>query len=107
MLRLKKTRFAAAAALLSVVAFVAPAPQAQAWPTGCWAGGGGTYSTAICNGGTGSYSAWARCKQPQWPYQVFYDFGSYEKVGSGRYSVAICWQYLALVDVRGVTPRNS
>lgn len=66
---------------------------ADASPTGCSAGGGGTYATAYCSGGSGgSYQAYAQCASYAIPGATFYKFveGPWKATRSGQTSWAWC-----------------
>lgn len=80
---------------------------ASAAPTGCRAGGGGTYANALCTGGSGSYQAYATCANPTIPGATFYKFveGPWMRAGSGQTSTVWC-PFLYVVDSRGVGIRN-
>lgn len=95
----------AAVTILAVgVAVVAPS-TAQAAPTGCSAGGGYTYSTAYCSGGTGAYQAYATCKQTFWPYYSAFVQSGWVGARSGQTAWAWC-PFGYNVMSRGVGIRN-
>lgn len=79
--------------------------SADAAPNGCSKYGGGTYSIAKCTGGTGSYQAYAVCKQPQWPYFSALREGPWQPARSNKESWVWC-PPLYLVQSRGVGLRN-
>ncbi len=90
---------ATAAALLPATA------TANAAPTGCTAGGGGTYATATCSGGSGKYWAWANCQMANWPYSKTTVHGWSQKAKSGKTAWVVCPPPY-LVTNRGVGVAN-
>lgn len=97
-------RLAVAVVLAAGLAVVAPS-TAQAAPSGCSAGGGFTYSTAYCSGGTGSYQAYATCKQTFWPYYSAFVQSGWVRARSGQTAWAWC-PFGYNVMSRGVGIRN-
>lgn len=90
--------------LAAGLAVVAPS-TAQAAPTGCSARGGFTYSTAYCSGGTGSYQAYATCKQTFWPYYSAFVQSGWVGARSGQTAWVWC-PFGYNVMSRGVGIRN-
>jgi hypothetical protein len=77
---------------LAVAATVATAGPATAYPTGCgpgWAGIGGTYVTATCSGGTGTFTVWAQCQSSVWPYA--YHWAESGRTKPGNTAWAFCF----------------
>jgi hypothetical protein len=66
------------------------AGPAAAAPNGCWAGGGYTYTTAYCSGGSGYYQAYAVCKQTFWPYFSAFVESDWKRAGSGQTATKWC-----------------
>ncbi|MEP9395358.1 hypothetical protein ABLE92_25305 [Gordonia sp. VNQ95] len=104
-----RNRVAATVLAASAAATVATATTgvAGAAPTGCTKGGGNTYATAKCTGGTGWYQAYATCFNPTIPGATFYKFveGPWKKARSGETSTVVC-PILYAVDYRGVGIKN-
>jgi hypothetical protein len=94
-----------AIALLTALFSPLGAGPAAAAPTGCWAGGGGTYSTANCSGGTGYYQAYAVCKQTYWPFYSSFVQSDWKRAGSGQQAWVWC-TFGYNVASRGVGLRN-
>lgn len=96
-----------ATATLTAAAILAPVGTAQAAPTGCTKGGGGTYATAKCAGGTGYYYAYAVCMNPTIPGATFYKYveGPKRKARSGQTSKVWCPLFY-VVSSRGVGLTN-
>lgn len=103
----KCTTLIACAVMSLAAVFSLGAGTASAAPTGCSKGGGGTYATAICSGGTGSYQAYATCMNPTIPGATFYKFveGPWKVARSGQTSTVGC-PFLYVVSSRGVGIRN-
>ncbi|WP_284986802.1 hypothetical protein [Arthrobacter sp. fls2-241-R2A-172] len=95
---------AAAIATATALTFAGVASAAAA-PTGCSTGGGGTYSTAKCTGGTGYYQAYAVCKQTYWPFYSSFVQSDWKKAGSGQEAWVWC-TFGYNVSSRGVGLRN-
>lgn len=97
----------ASTAIASAMMLSVGASSASAAPTGCKTGGGGTYATAYCSGGTGSYQAYARCFNPSIPGATFWKFveGPWVAARSGKTASVSC-PFLYVVDSRGVGIRN-
>lgn len=106
MLRRASVRACLAAVIVAVFAFIGIAP-ASAAPTGCSTGGGGTYSTAYCSGGTGYYQAYAVCANPAIPGATFYKFVQSGWVAAKSGKTALVWcPFLYVVSSRGVGLKN-
>lgn len=102
------TKMFARGAVVAVVASSAALgipSTASAAPTGCQAGGGFTYATAYCSGGTGAYQAYAVCKQSFWPFYSRFVESTWKRAKSGE--TAWVWCPLGYdVRSRGVGIRN-
>lgn len=96
------SRVAVGIALAGVVLAGSTVQAAQAAPTGCKAGGGGTYITATCSGGTGWYQAYGVCASYAIPGATFYWFveSGWVKAKSGK--TAWVWCGAGTVTSRGV-----
>lgn len=101
----KIASMAAAATLAATVMLPLTAVPASAAPNGCRAGGGFTYSTAYCSGGTGSYQAYAVCFQSYWPYFRAFVESDWKRAGSGQTAWVWC-PFGYNVWSRGVGIRN-
>ena len=96
---------AAVVAVAVSMAMVGLPGVANAAPNGCKAGGGFTYATAFCSGGTGSYQAYAVCKQSFWPFFSSFVQSDWKRAGSGQ--TAWVWCPLGYdARSRGVGIRN-
>jgi hypothetical protein len=83
------------------------AAPASAAPTGCTTGGGMTYATAYCSGGTGYYQAWAQCQGTVWPYYWTFVQSDWKRAGSGQTAWVMCTAWNGgVVYTRGVARRN-
>lgn len=100
-------RLAATTAALTLAATVAVATPAQALPTGCGTGGGNTYASVYCSGGTGAYQAWAVCFNPTIPGATFKTVvtGPWKAARSGQNSMVSC-PFLYVVESRSYSIRN-
>lgn len=99
-----KTRIVTSAAVAALLMPVG-AGQATAAPTGCRTGGGFTYATAYCSGGTGSYQAYATCFQTYWPYFHRFVQSDWKRAKSGHTATVWC-PFGYNVKSRGVGIRN-
>lgn len=75
-------RMALTTAALTALLLPLSAAPASAIPTGCSAGGGNTYATAWCSGGTGYYQVWATCAGTVWPYNWAFVQSGWKRVGT-------------------------
>jgi hypothetical protein len=88
-----KRKIASAAlvtSLLTALMLPLSAGPAAAAPTGCYAGGGFTFTTAYCSGGTGAYQAAAICQQSFWPYHSKHVVSDWKAARSGQTPWAWC-----------------
>lgn len=101
----KLTSLALGTALAAAMMLPLSAAPASAAPNGCYAGGGGTYATAYCSGGTGAYQAYAVCFQTYWPFFHKFVESDWKSARSGH--TAWVWCPLGYnVKSRGVGLRN-
>lgn len=63
---------------------------ASAAPMGCSQGGGFTYATAYCSGGTGYYQAYADCFQSYWPHYHRFVQSDWKRARSGQTAWVWC-----------------
>lgn len=89
-------------AVLMTTLSVAPASAA---PTGCSVGGGNTYATAYCSGGTGSYRVWAQCQGTVWPYYWTFVQSGWVRPGQTAWVWCTAWNG-GVVYARGVERIN-
>ncbi|ACL42402.1 hypothetical protein Achl_4451 (plasmid) [Pseudarthrobacter chlorophenolicus A6] len=101
----KLTSLALGTAVVTALMLPLSAGPASAAPNGCYAGGGYTYATAFCSGGTGSYQAYAVCFQSYWPFFQTFVQSDWKRAGSGQTAWVWC-PFGYNVKSRGVGLRN-
>jgi hypothetical protein len=110
-INIKSRTKAGLVALAIAGATLAVATPAAAAPTGCgsgWAGQGGTYTTAWCSGGTGTFNAWAQCQSTVWPYGYSFVESSWRRPG-GTALTNSAWaqcSFPSTIVTRGIGRRN-